>query len=736
MNRSGKVNSVLHRFLISHMALIILMILALVLVNVIYTGNFQDMVFQSAQQELAESAELFEVHLNEVWNTAYSLAQNSYVAAMGKAKILSIDDYAQLHDMNHSVKATFQNNAFISDIVIVFSQSKSVWTGKHGFLSAALAQNVERNFYAINDAPLQDYVSSCQSQSAGAYLDWVAVYAGEAQVMHPVFYVNLYPLSSFTTSASVLFILDPAQSQKLFSFSRYLENGGNFSISDLSGRMIMQMAPGSSNAKSYLFKYQPYKSQYEYHLAVPADYISSRVQTGQRTSILISVVLFILAFGLAYFFSHLHTKPVRQLVAMVSDDAPKKNELFFLHNSIREILNDRERLEENLRQQTVLHLNMVFTRLLAYEYRSEDEAMAALAKAGVMPDYSNYLVTFIHAVPSEKTENIESNVLIYNLLHGFFGRVLCIYSLSSHSYAVFSIRRPEETAENTGKLLEKAFGEIGKNYGIHLEGVVGKAVSSLLSLPEALRQAQREYYSVRSQPHPRVLLAGEEKEAEYMNWVLAEGDKRRLTSFCQAGNYALIEECIADFFARQSAIEPANKQELLQLGYDFRSLFFHIQMQTSSVAIHPLITGINSLPGAQNDEEMKENVLKIFRQLCQQVYSYNENGGYRQYIEVRDYVKAHYTDQDLSLTSIAEVFGLSDKYLSFLYKKNGGVNLAAEIENLRLSRAVELMEDDAMSLADISLSSGYSNSNSFYKAFKRVYGLSPSQYRTTHRPTE
>jgi len=715
------------------MALIILMILALVLVNVVYTDNFQKMVFQSAEQELAESAELFEVHLNEVWNTAYSLAQNNYLAAISKTKNLSIEDYAQLYDMNHSVKATFQNNAFISDIVIVFPQSESLWTGKHGFLSADLAKNVGRNFYEINGAPFRDYVSFCQSQSAGAYLDWVTVYAGEGQVMQPVFYMNLYPLSSFTARASILFILDPAQSQKLFSFSRYLENGGNFSISDLSGRIVMQTAPGGSNAEAYLFKYQPYKSQYEYHLAVPADYISSRVQTGQKVSILIAFILSILAIGLAYFFSHLHTKPVRQLVAMVSNDAPKKNELFFLHNSIQEILNDRERLEENLRQQTALHLNMVFTRLLAYEYRSEDEAMAALAKVGVIPDYSNYLVTFVHAVPSEKTENIESNVLIYNLLSSIFERALCIYSLSSHSYAVFSIRRPEETAEHTGKLLEKAFGEIGKKYGIQLEGVVGKLVFSLLSLPEALRQVQREYYSVRSQPHPRVLLAGEEKEAEYRNWILSEGDKRRLTSFCQAGNYALIEECISEFFDRQRAIEPANKQELLQLGYDFRSLFFHIQMQTSSVAIHPLMAGINSLPGAQKDEEMKENVLHIFHQLCEQIYSYNENGGYRQYIEVRDYVKAHYLDQNLSLTSIAEVFGLSDKYLSFLYKKNGGVNLAAEIENLRLNYAVELMEDDSKSLADISLASGYSNSNSFYKAFKRVYGLSPSQYRTAHR---
>ena len=78
---------------------------------------------------------------------------------------------------------------------------------------------------------------------------------------------------------------------------------------------------------------------------------------------------------------------------------------------------------------------------------------------------------------------------------------------------------------------------------------------------------------------------------------------------------------------------------------------------------------------------------------------------------------------------------MNDKYLSQFYKREGHVNLAADIEELRLNQAIALMQQDEATLADICTACGYASLNSFYKAFRRVYGVSPSAYRQNMKPS-
>lgn len=97
--------------------------------------------------------------------------------------------------------------------------------------------------------------------------------------------------------------------------------------------------------------------------------------------------------------------------------------------------------------------------------------------------------------------------------------------------------------------------------------------------------------------------------------------------------------------------------------------------------------------------------------------------------EVRDYVAAHYTDPNLSLTMLSDRFQINGKYLSQLFKESIGQNFLDFLIGLRIERAKQLLLESDQSVQDISEAVGYLNTTSFIRVFRKTVGMSPGQYR-------
>ena len=58
------------------------------------------------------------------------------------------------------------------------------------------------------------------------------------------------------------------------------------------------------------------------------------------------------------------------------------------------------------------------------------------------------------------------------------------------------------------------------------------------------------------------------------------------------------------------------------------------------------------------------------------------------------------------------------------------------LENIRLRKARELLESTSLSISDIARTAGYNDSNYFARSFKKVYGVSPRDYRNREERRE
>lgn len=96
--------------------------------------------------------------------------------------------------------------------------------------------------------------------------------------------------------------------------------------------------------------------------------------------------------------------------------------------------------------------------------------------------------------------------------------------------------------------------------------------------------------------------------------------------------------------------------------------------------------------------------------------------------EAVSFFQLHYTEL-LRVETAARMFGLHRSHFSHVFTQKVGLSPQQYVQQLRLERAGELLKDDALQIGEIALSVGYPDLYTFSRAFKRLKGCSPSEYR-------
>ena len=91
------------------------------------------------------------------------------------------------------------------------------------------------------------------------------------------------------------------------------------------------------------------------------------------------------------------------------------------------------------------------------------------------------------------------------------------------------------------------------------------------------------------------------------------------------------------------------------------------------------------------------------------------------------YIREH-IDGTLSLAEVAQVVAVSPAYLSQIFSQSVG-GFVEYINQQRIELACEYMRDPTMRVYEIALRVGFRDEKYFSKVFKRIVGVSPSEYR-------
>jgi AraC family transcriptional regulator len=95
---------------------------------------------------------------------------------------------------------------------------------------------------------------------------------------------------------------------------------------------------------------------------------------------------------------------------------------------------------------------------------------------------------------------------------------------------------------------------------------------------------------------------------------------------------------------------------------------------------------------------------------------------------VLEYIEAN-LDKNMTLAELASVVNMSLYYFAVLFRQSTGLSPHRYVLNRRVERAKELLRNPKLSVLDVSINVGFEHQNNFARAFRRVSGVSPTQFR-------
>lgn len=126
------------------------------------------------------------------------------------------------------------------------------------------------------------------------------------------------------------------------------------------------------------------------------------------------------------------------------------------------------------------------------------------------------------------------------------------------------------------------------------------------------------------------------------------------------------------------------------------------------------------------DEKMTQ-LQEVYSELCRRLTEKSHKTPI--VITIQKYIEKHYNNPNLSLTEIADSIGISQTYLTRLLKQELGVSFVDFLTQVRIKKALMLMQDPNIKVYEVAELVGYSSQHYFSNVFKKYFNMSPLDYR-------
>lgn len=144
---------------------------------------------------------------------------------------------------------------------------------------------------------------------------------------------------------------------------------------------------------------------------------------------------------------------------------------------------------------------------------------------------------------------------------------------------------------------------------------------------------------------------------------------------------------------------------------------------------------INKVDKCKDLKEISELHKKMVREYTKRMSEIRNKKVYSKHIVMSlNYIYDHLHER-ITLESIAEEIGISDGYLSRLFKEEMGMSVSEYISRKKIETARNMMEYSNYSIAEISNILAFPSQSYFVKVFKKYEGVTPGKYQSVHLPS-
>lgn len=132
------------------------------------------------------------------------------------------------------------------------------------------------------------------------------------------------------------------------------------------------------------------------------------------------------------------------------------------------------------------------------------------------------------------------------------------------------------------------------------------------------------------------------------------------------------------------------------------------------------------LPRYQN--EIYGSFFTLMALISEEMHDCGDLGSVESIWKSVSFINEHFS-QKMTLETLSEMFGYSPSRFSHLFYQVTGTTPMAYLRNVQLENAREILSYSQISVKEVALYCGYTDPLYFCKAFKKRYGISPSEFQ-------
>jgi len=453
---------------------------------------------------------------------------------------------------------------------------------------------------------------------------------------------------------------------------------------------------------------------------------------------------FLLAFALSFGLASSNSKPIIRLFSLISnfpDNSPARASGVYerVEEAILNLSDSNSRLEKEVNSALSIARNYFFHNLLRGEYRdrvlfAEDRKRFSVPLS-VGPYYviEGRLPSLVAAL-GEAERHVLSDAFFSALTAGLAADE---HGVSLSSGAMVMIKHASSAGcyrSEAARFIEGILGGLDPSIGDDVIFGIGTPVEDVflisLSFGEADAALSSGNFYLRTPVQFYESLPAPANSYHYPLAVESAVMKAVLSA-----NQALLESLIEGVFAENFSLRTLTSADASFLVAAFRGTAMRLmgELGESSSMTSECLSAVGANDAVPQDDFRE--VAKVLSAMAEEKKKGKRSHNAALSGGIREYVSAHFRDFGLSLTRIAETFNLSENYLSSFFKEQEGECLYEYIQRRRMTEASKQLKDSREAVDAIAANCGYSNGTSFRRAFKRIYGISPSEYRNRNDKT-
>ncbi|MNO26433.1 HTH-type transcriptional regulator YesS [compost metagenome] len=482
---------------------------------------------------------------------------------------------------------------------------------------------------------------------------------------------------------------------------------------------------------------------------VPKSVILRKITVLRNTSLILFVALFIASLTVIVLISKRVYSPIQELITRVmrQHQAEKPglgyntNELDYLSNVFTAQRNQINELTEQWRLNKFLGRERFLRDFLGETYHSAQEIGAQFLEWGIdlpMDQLSvaifriDHFSEFSETYPEKDRRLLRfamSNI-IQESLQSSRHKLQTVDMGDDHVAVVLSAPLSEEYV----KKLQVSQQLIEQYLSVGTTVAWGRTLPGLTDMHEVYMETYELTQERFRFGHRALIVKAWLPDAPGELYHLPVNKERQIAQALPKGNADTVLEVI------RSAVVKLREMPYFECKMSLITLFMDIRRLMQEHSVQPLTSswGLTSIEKQINQQETMENVVPWMEALVtktlEDIVAARGLSKNAALIEQADrFIEAQLTDPNLSAKMLADHLGLSVNYFRSLYKAETTQSITDKISEKRLDYICqELLASDSP-IEPIVQHSGFSSLNTFYSIFKKVYGMTPAQYRKKHR---